>query len=150
MEDEMKRVLLTGLFILLVSAIHIYAEPLGSNLEAPYINLNGILNPSNIKMNHTMSFMTGMSSGGEGYYQSVYTNHLLFDLHPKIDLQLDLNFVNYGTANWDSNFSVKANDDNQSQILPEFSLQYRPTERTSIRVEFRSMKPYQRNDNWWW
>ena len=103
-----------------------------------------------MKMNHTMSFMTGVSSGGKGFYQSVYTNHLFYQFHPKLDLKVDLNFVNYGTTKWDDTFSVKANNDNNSQVIPEFSLHYRPSDNTSIRIEFRSMGLHQRDDYWRW
>ncbi len=135
----MKRIIILGVFILIISGMNLSAEQWNSVASDPYINLRGLLNPNNLQINHTLSFMTGVSSEGSGFYQSVYTNHLFFDLHPKVDFKVDLNFVNYGTTQWNDTFSVKANDDNTSNIIPEFSLQYRPSDNTSIRIEFRSM-----------
>ena len=149
-EDMMYRIILLTITFLIIVAITLYAGDWNTSNTNPYINLNGILNPANMRMNHTMSFMTGFSSDGQGFYQSVYTNHLFYKFHPKLDLKVDLNFVNYGTANWEDSFSVKANSDNRSQIIPEFSLHYRPSENTSIRFEFRTMGLHQRNNDWWW
>jgi hypothetical protein len=130
--------------------MNLYSDQWNSGTNDPYINLRGLLNPNTMKMNHTMSFMTGVSSSGSGFYRSVYTNHLFFNLHPKVELNLDLNFVNYGTTQWNDTFSIKANDDNNSRLVPEFSLQYRPTDNTSIKIEFRSMGSYQQNSYRWW
>lgn len=146
----MKRLIVLSLFLFGILSLNLFASSWNEVNSTPYMNLNGILNPQNMRMNHTMSFMTGVSSGGAGFYRSVYTNHLFFDLHPKVNLNVDLNFVNYGTNQWNDSFSVKANDDNTSRFLPEFSLQYQPSSNTSIRIEFRSMDVQQsRNYRWW-
>ncbi len=65
-----------------------------------------------------MGFEAGSSSSGHGYYLSRYTSHLNYKLSPSWDAQLNLNFVNFGSAMTKS--SVEFNDDNQSTVLPEF------------------------------
>ena len=127
------------------------AGPMGdSPFFSPNLNTIGLLNPNNLRVNHSMSFMSGVSSGGDGFYQSTYTNHLHYSFTPKLDLKVDLNFVNYGTANWDNSFSIKSNNDNASTIIPEFSLNYRPSDNSSITIEFRQSGAYRRSDHWWY
>lgn len=145
-----RKEMLLIMVILTLSAAYLFADQWNTGNTNPYMNLNGILNPANLRMNHTMSFLTSASSDGRGYYQSVYTNHMFYKFHPKVDFQLDLNFVNFGTASWNDNFSLKSNNDNASRVVPEFTLQYRPSDNTSIRIEFRSMGPFERRNDWWW
>ncbi len=144
----MRLTILVLIAVVLVSGL--FAEPWGDPFFSPNLKLNGFLNPDNLQMNHTMSFMSGFSSGGDGFYRSTYTNHLHYTFHPKLDLQVDLNFVNYGTANWDNSFSIQGNKDNASAVIPEFSLNYRPSDNTSIRIEFRQHTPENRSYNWWY
>jgi hypothetical protein len=56
-----------------------------------------------------------------------------YQFSPKLELDLDLNFVNFGSMNTGSKFSV--NDDNRNKILPEFSLRYKPSD--SVNFEIR-------------
>ena len=147
----MKRVTAMSIFFLVLAGSLLQAGEWNDGFSNPYVNLNSLLNPANMRMRHTMSFMTSVSSQGDGYYQSVYTNHLFYSFHPKLDLNVDLNFVNYGTVDWDNSFSISSNNDNTSRVVPEFSLNYRPTDNTSIRIEFRSMGLHQqRYDHWRW
>ena len=131
--------------VLMLSIGSLRAESIGSFGGNPYVNLNSILNQNNLKMNHSMSFMSGASSNGRGFYQSMYTNHLLYQFSPKLDLQLDLNFVNFGTANFNDKLSIKGNDYNKSTVIPEFSLNYRPSENFNIIFEMRSVGPFEHN-----
>ncbi|MCD8478955.1 MAG: hypothetical protein LRZ88_01175 [Candidatus Cloacimonetes bacterium] len=86
----------------------------------------------NLNMSHSMGFQAGTSSSGSGYYLSRYTNHLSYKLSPKMDLDVDLNFVNFGSMNTGSSFSL--NDDNDTKLLPEFSLRYQPKENMSFEL----------------
>ncbi len=86
-----------------------------------------------LSMSHSMGFEAGSSSGGNGYYLSRYTNHLKYALGPKLDLDLDLNFVNFGSMNTSKSFSL--NEDNDSKILPEFSLRYRPSDSMTFELK---------------
>ena len=86
----------------------------------------------NLKMSHSMGFEAGTSSAGTGYYLSRYTNHLSYKLNPKMDLDVNLNFVNFGSMNTGNSFEV--NDDNDTKLLPEFSLRYQPKENMSFEI----------------
>ena len=117
---------------------------------SPYLSSEGLLNMNNLQMNHTLSFSSGFSSSGDGFYQSVYTNHILYKFNPKLDLNINLNFVNHGTANWDNDFSVSSNNDNTSGIVPEFSLNYRPSKNSRITIEYRQYSNQYQNNQWRW
>jgi hypothetical protein len=88
---------------------------------------------NNLQMSHSMGFQAGTSSSGSGYYLSRYTNHMRYQFNPKLELDLDLNFVNFGSMNTSSKFSL--NDDNDNKILPEFSLRYRPSDSMSFEIK---------------
>ncbi len=144
-----KLILITMLLTGMLASGFLFAE--GWNNQTPFMNMNSLLNPNNLRMNHTMSFMSGVSSTGKGFYQSSYTNHLFFDLTPNLDLNVDLSFVNYGSTTWDDTFSVRANDDNRSTVIPQFSLNYQPRENVHFRIEFKSgNSPYQRARSRWY
>jgi hypothetical protein len=85
-----------------------------------------------------MGFEAGSSSSGDGYYLSRYTNHIQYQFNPKLELNVDLNFINFGSAN--TNKSIEFNEDNQSKVIPEFSLKYRPSD--NFHVEFRYEQGY--------
>ncbi len=87
---------------------------------------------NNLDISHSMGFEAGTSSTGSGYYLSRYTNHLNYRFSPKLELDLDLNFVNFGSMNTRNDFSF--NDDNDSKVLPEFSLRYRPSDSMSLEI----------------
>lgn len=115
----------------------------GGPFLSPNLNSDGLFDLNKLRMNHSVSFMSGFSSGGEGFYQSTYTNHLRYSFNPRLDLNIDLNFVNFGTASHDSGFSFDINDDNSSIVVPEFSLEYRPTDSSVIKIEYRQqVNPY--------
>jgi len=104
------------------------------NLPRPNLNPFTINNPalSNLKMSHSMGFEAGTSSMGNGYYLSRYTNHMKYQFNPKLELDVDLNFVNFGSLNTNTGFAL--NDDNNSKILPEFSLRYKPSDSMSFEI----------------
>ncbi len=101
---------------------------------SPYTNTGtSLLSMNNLSMRHSMGFEAGTSSGGEGYYLSRYTNHLKYKFNPKLELDLDLNFVNFGSLNTSQRFEL--NKDNDSKVIPEFSLRYKPTDSVLIQVQ---------------
>jgi hypothetical protein len=103
---------------------------------------NSLLNPYKLKMSHSMGFLAGTSSNGFGFYESRYTNHIKYEFSPKLAMNLDLNFVNFGTASTGKNFSIESNDDNKTKILPEFSLTYKPTNSITINLEYKNYRNY--------
>ncbi len=100
---------------------------------------SSLFNPYKLKMSHSMGFAAGTSSQGLGYYESRYTNHLSYEFSPKLDLALDLNFVNYGSASFNKSFDIETNDDNKTKILPEFNLRYKPSDSVLIQFGYRTM-----------
>lgn len=113
---------------------------------------SSLLNPYKLKMSHSMGFTAGTSSRGIGFYESRYTNHLKYEFSPKFNMELDLNFVNYGTAMTGKGFVIESNDDNKTKIIPEFSLNFNPSKSVSIQLEYRHLggyNPYYRSPfNW--
>lgn len=146
----MKRYILLTMVLTILVIAPISAQMANKPFLNPSLDGVSLLKPNNLEMNHTLSFMSSFTSEGDGFYQSVYTNHLMYRFNPKLDLRVDINFVNYGTANFDRSFSVNANDDNTSAVMPEFSLNYRPTDNSKISIQFRQLAhPYSTN-NWRW
>jgi len=135
-EFTMKRVYITIMLTLVTIALFARFD-----LPKPDLNpfssgsMNDLLNPNRLKMTHSMGFQAGTSSHGGGYYLSRYTNHIKYEFNPRLTLDLNLNFINYGTAS--TRNSVQFNDDNKSRILPEFSLSYKPTDSLSFQIRFQ-------------
>lgn len=105
------------------------------------VNNNGfsLLNPNKIKMSHSMSFSSAFNSNDSAFYQSTYTNTIDYTFSKKLKFRMNLNFVNNGSAMFNSSFSdfdMQSNNDNKSMILPSFSMEYRPTENTVIHFHF--------------
>ena len=101
-----------------------------------------MLNPYKLKVSHSMGFSAGSSSNGTGFYESRYTNHLKYEFSPKLNLALDLNFVNFGSTTTGNGFSFQTNDDNKSRILPEFSLSYKPNNSITIQLDYKNYRNY--------
>lgn len=129
----MKRILLV-LFLCLILQ-YVNAE-MSNKFLNPDLYQPSIFNLNNITMNHSVSFQSGINSNNEGYYLSMYTNHISYQIHPKLSLKVDLHFVNFGTATYNKNFDIEGNNDNQSTILPEIQLDYRPNDNFNIHIEF--------------
>jgi hypothetical protein len=106
----------------------------------PGFQLGGFLHPDNMKMNHSMSFSSGVSSTGHGFYQSAYTNHLRFDLRDNLRLNIDTSVINMGSMTHENNLRFSDNKDNHNVIVPAFSVQYKPTENSTIYFEYRQYR----------
>jgi hypothetical protein len=115
---------------------------------------NSLLNPNKIKINHSLSFMSGVSSAGLGYYQSAYTNHLQLDLRDNLKFNMDLSFVNLGSMSHNNNWKFNSNNDNHNVVVPSFSLEFQPTDNTLIYFEYKQIQGYHPynyyNRNEWW
>ena len=136
-------------FGLFLQAQNVFDKP---NFNPNY-QLGSLFNPNIVKMNHSMSFMSGVSSNGEGFYESAYTNHLKFQLRDNLRLNVDLSVLNIGTMTHNNDMKFNARDDNQNMVVPAVSLQYKPSENSTIFFEYRQIRgyqyPYPRNTNWW-
>lgn len=114
----------------------------------PNFQLNSLLNPNKVKINHSFSFGTAVSSNGYGLYESAYTNHIKYNINPKLNLKLDLSFVNAGTMTH-QNYKINGSHDNKNYIIPSFSMEYKPTDNTRIIFEYRQVQgnPWLMNSN---
>lgn len=133
--------------ILITFLVILAAVPLLAQIDFPKPNLNpfsgsGLLRSNRLAMSHSMGFEAGTASGGNGYYLSRYTNHISYKFNPKLALDLDLNFVNFGSAS--TNQGLSFNQDNKSKILPEFSLSYKPSDSVSFELHYKQA-PYSLN-----
>lgn len=120
--------------------ICLFLVPLMAQIDLPRPNLNpfesgsgSLLSMNKLSVSHSMGFEAGTSSIGDGYYLSRYTNHLKYQFNPKLELNLDLNFVNYGSMN--TSQKLELNSDNSSKVIPEFSLKYKPSDSIVIQVQ---------------
>lgn len=123
--------------IIMIIALGLLLMPLAAQFTLPKPSLNPYSLKKavpNLKMSHSMGFEAGSSSKGEGYYLSRYTNHLNYALSPSLDLKLDLNFVNVGGISTAKSISFAK--DNDSFVLPDFSLHYQPKENLSFELKF--------------
>lgn len=100
---------------------------------SPYQSNNSLLSMDKLTMSHSMGFAAGSSSDGTGYYLSRYTNHMLYKFNPKLEMGVDLNFVNFGGMNTSSKLSFE--DNNTSRVIPDFMLNYKPAD--NLLFQFR-------------
>lgn len=145
----MKRIV--TLLALLIMVISVSAE-ISEKFLNPAVFSPSLFDLNKITMNHTISFSGGISSNNQSIYQSLYTNHINYQISPKLNFKLDLNFVNYGSATYNRDLEFSGNGDNQSVILPEFSLSYRPSENMNIVIEYRNVSlsnPWYQSPFWY-
>ena len=126
------------LLILLIVSIPLIGQTTPTAFN-PHYQLPSLINPNKIEMSHSISFSSAFSNG-DAAYQSKYTNHIKFNLRKNLKLNVDLNLVNFGTANFNS-FDIEGNNDNVTKILPDFSLEYKPTDNMTIKVEYNQSTP---------
>jgi len=106
------------------------------------IKLGSLINPDKVKMHQSMSFTSGASSTGDGFYQSAYTNRLQFSLRDNLKLNVDMSFVNLGTMTHQNDLKFSSNDDNRNLLIPGVSMQYKPTDNTTIYFEYKQTTGY--------
>jgi hypothetical protein len=142
------------LFLLLCGFVFLQAQTSAfqpANLFNSSSWQGSLLNPSKLHMSNSASFSTTMSNN-QSFYQSVYTNHLSYQFNQKLSMNVNLNFVNYGTASMKHKMNFQGNGDNQNKILPEFSMLYQPSKNFTIRFDYqqRSLYSYQQNEDYFW
>ena len=130
----MKKVIL---IIILVASIVILNAQIINSAFTPELLMPSMINMNNLTMNHSMSFSSSFSSNSQSAYESVYTNHINYKFNSKLDLNVDLNFVNFGSATYQGGIEFDGNNDNTSRVLPNFQLNYNPSENIKFVIEFR-------------
>ena len=136
----MKYIALFAAFLLLSSGI-IIAQDLTPPQNAPssIFAFPSSLPLNNLRMSQSISFSTTYNSGTKSaYYLSNFCSSFKLPLSDKLNLALDLNFVNYGKF---SSSSPLISNEN-TKILPNFSLDYTPTENLRLHVEIISFPTY--------
>ena len=138
----MKKILLIALLIL---AFSLNAEIINSAFT-PGLLTPSMINMNNLTINHSISFSSSISSNSQSAYESIYTNHLNYKFSSKLNLKVDLNFINYGSAMHQGGIEFDGNNDNTSRILPNFQLNYNPSENVKFIIEFKQYNsPFERN-----
>lgn len=128
--------------LMIVTCVLLMSMPLLAQMDLPRLDLNPYRVTNSLpglKMSHSMGFEAGSSSSGYGYYLSRYTNHMKYQFTPSLELDLDLNFINYGSLVTKNEFSL--NEDNDSKVLPEFSLKYRPSDNVTFQFSMHQGIP---------
>ena len=137
---NMKYISLFAAFLLLSSSI-VFAQELTPQQNAPssLFSFPSTLPLNNLKMSQSISFSTTYNSGTKSaYYLSNFCSSFKLPLSEKLKLALDLNFVNYGK--FGSSSPLISNEN--TKILPNFSLDYAPTENLRFRIEYQSFPTY--------
>ncbi len=132
----MKYISLCAAFLLLSSSI-ILAQELTPQQNAPssLFSFPSTLPINNLKMSQSISFSTTYNSGTKSaYYLSNFCSSFKLPLSEKLNLALDLNFVNYGKFGVSSPLISNEN----TKVLPNFSLDYAPTQNLRLHIEFNS------------
>jgi hypothetical protein len=123
------------------------------SFQKPDLTFSSLFNPNTFSMSHSASFMSGVSSSQNAFYQSVYTTHMKFKFHPKLTMGVDMNFVNFGTASLEDSYKLSSNRDNSTMIVPDLNLTYKPNENMFIRFEFRHAgyvdNNFNKNSQYW-
>ncbi len=130
----MKKILLSIVIVLLLT-FSVYAENLTENsaFNSPF-KFPSTLSLSKLKSSQSISFTSIMSSGSKPIFISNFKNRFRYNLSSDLKLQLDLNVVNFQNSNIDSDFSLQDN----SKVLPNFRLDYSPSENFHLRFEYNS------------
>ncbi|MEA2095429.1 MAG: hypothetical protein U9P73_01880 [Candidatus Cloacimonadota bacterium] len=138
----MKKIMLIALLIL---AFSLNADIINSAFT-PELLTPSMINMNNLTINHSISFSSSISSNSQSAYESIYTNHLNYKFSSKLNLKVDLNFINYGSATYQGGIEFDGNNDNTSRILPNFQLNYNPSENVKFIIEFKQYNsPFERN-----
>ncbi|RLC45113.1 MAG: hypothetical protein DRH57_08660 [Candidatus Cloacimonadota bacterium] len=138
----MRKIYIALIVICLVS-INAFAQ---TDISTPFNSANKIglnnfslLNPNKLDIRHQYSFFSGYNSYSKRlFYANTFTNIFRYGFSPKLNLSLELNWVNYGSGMMTSRFSYSDNKDNQTKILPNFRLDYSPTKNIQFQLYFQS------------
>jgi len=143
----MKKLVMIGISLCLITILGAQIGFPKPDFNPFRVNNPDIFNPNKLKISHSMGFEAGSSSTGSGYYLSRYTSHLNYKLSPAWDMQLNLNFVNFGSTSTAK--SIEFNDDNSSKVFPDFNLRYKPNDNFQINIHVEQGFPTQQYRNYW-
>ncbi len=103
-----------------------------------------IFNPSKFSMSHSFS-MSFLSLGGKGISQGLYLNTLSYQIANPLLLR-----VQWGIQNYPYNSLAKNHPAFQSGFfLSGAELQYKPSDKLEMRLQFNNMPNYMYNNSWY-
>ena len=114
-----------------------------------FLNRNpfSLFNNNKLSMHHSFSFTT-QTNGKNAIYLSDYTNHLNYQLSSKLNLKMNLHFVNYGGANFNNGFSnMEMSNSKRINVIPEFILNYSPSDNFHIILQYSGGGNYFHSQN---
>jgi len=98
---------------------------------------NGPLNPGRFSMSQSYSTSMGYSSGGS-YSAGVYLNTLAYQIANPLVFSIDVGFHSpfYSSGIYNSTVDPSNIENNTSFVMPRMSLEYRPTENTTLSLHY--------------
>ncbi len=107
-------------------------------LNNPYQGLaSGLLDPSKLQMNHSVSMSFG-SFGGQGLMLSTYMNTMHYQITDKMHLRTDLGIMSSPYNTFGEGFSL-----NEPQFFGGAQLDYQINDKTSLMLRIDNMPYYQ-------
>ena len=110
--------------------------------DTPPSLMLGFFNPQNFSMNHSFSLSYSAFSG-QGVSLGVYTNRMMYKFSEDFDIQVDASMVTSPYNTFGDNFT----DQISGIYLSRAQVNYRPSENTSISLQFRQV-PYGYSNNY--
>ncbi len=95
-------------------------------------NIFGFIDPSKFSMQHSVS-MSYSSFAGQGVALGVYTNSMRYDFNDNLNVQVDASIVNSPYNTLGDGYTNSIN----GIYLSRAALNYKPSENTSISIQFR-------------
>ena len=139
-----------GIMILILISLY-FALSAQTLSFGSFLNHNKLsfFNNNRISMHHSFGFSSSFSSAGKANFISDYTNHLNYRISSKLNLKMNLHFVNYGMATYQNNFSnMSYTNSKKINVIPEFILDYSPSNNFHIKIMYnRGMNTFYPHNN---
>jgi len=135
----MKKISVLTTFLILICINSFSQEPIlePQTFDSPFTFPQNFQGLHNIETSQSFSFSTLYNSSTKSsIYMSNFQNRFTYSPLPNLNLELDLNAVKYGSFN---------SSIGETKILPNFRLDYSPTDRVHLRIQWQSFPTSQ----WW-
>ncbi len=137
----MKKIILITVILVILTSSLISAQAIQSNKNTvtDLFAFPTTLSLRHLKTSQSFTFSSTYNSGTKSaYYLSNFCNRFELPLSSKLNVALDLNFVNFGEFGSNSPLISKDN----TKVLPNFMMKYTPTENLKIYLEINTFNPY--------
>jgi hypothetical protein len=108
-------------------------------IETPSAGGFSLLDPEKFRMSHSYSMMYFSGSGQSGSV-GLYTNTIEYRLSDPLTVRVGLSYL-HQPLGFLSNSGARS-ELGQGRLLPSFSLDYRPSDRFQLLVDFRTVPTY--------